>query len=210
MDLTVSTRDIKVTVRDVISVQDDTNTQVVEFLFDRKEVSYDLTTLNPFVLYKTASDQGARFEICTKTFNDDEIRVQWTIRKPVTYAQGKLEFQVVFTDTADPITYVSDKRWATKIATVSIPRTLSVENYAIDPEPIVEQMMGIATQVTNKVDAASSSAKLASQRAEEAKASAEKAEDAARRAEDSITSKGNRVTVGTNQPSNPLVGDIWI
>lgn len=188
MDLFVNSRTVKVTVRDIISVQDDTNTQVIEFVFDRNEVEYDLTTLNPFVLYKTTLDKGVRFEICTQTSTEDEIRVQWTIRKPVTYAQGKLEFQVVFTDTPDPVTKVSDKRWSTKIATVTIPQTLAVENYAIDPEPIVEQMMGIASQVIGKTDLAEDLAK----RAETA------ADTATQKATEASTSAGNAKTSETN------------
>lgn len=164
----ISGRAIQITARDIISVQDDTNTQTIEFVFDKDNLSYDLSTLNPFVVYRTAQDNGARFEICTKTVTDNDIRVQWVIRKPVTYATGRLQFQVIFTDTPDPITNVSEHRWSTTITTVTIPPTLAKENYAIEPEPIIEQMMSIAAEVVEAGD-----------KVDRAEAAAERAEDAA-------------------------------
>lgn len=177
MDLHIDSRDIRVTVQDIISVQDDTNTQVIEFVFTKELLEYALWELNAFVIYAVSGSTGVRFDICTKTVTDSELKVQWVIRKPVTYAEGKLQFQVVFTDTPDPITKVSEHRWSTKIATVTIPKTLAREKYAIDTEPVIEQMMAIAAQCVEAGDKISR-AEAAAVRAEQAADSIQEAVDA--------------------------------
>lgn len=177
MDLHIDSRDIRVTVQDIISVQDDTNTQVIEFVFTKELLEYALWELNAFVIYAVSGSTGVRFDICTKTVTDSELKVQWVIRKPVTYAEGKLQFQVVFTDTPDPITKVSEHRWSTKIATVTIPKTLAREKYAIDTEPVIEQMMAIAAQCVEAGDKVSR-AEAAAIRAEQAADSIQEAVDA--------------------------------
>lgn len=177
MDLHIDSRDIRVTVQDIISVQDDTNTQVIEFVFTKELLEYALWELNAFVIYAVSGSSGVRFDICTKTVTDSELKVQWVIRKPVTYAEGKLQFQVVFTDTPDPITKVSEHRWSTKIAMVTIPKTLAREKYAIDTEPVIEQMMAIAAQCVEAGDKVSR-AEAAAVRAEQAADSIQEAVDA--------------------------------
>lgn len=177
MDLHIDSRDIRVTVQDIISVQDDSNTQVIEFVFTKELLEYALWELNAFVIYAVSGSTGVRFDICTKTVTDSELKVQWVIRKPVTYAEGKLQFQVVFTDTPDPITKVSEHRWSTKIATVTIPKTLAREKYAIDTEPVIEQMMAIAAQCVEAGDKVSR-AEAAAIRAEQAADSIQEAVDA--------------------------------
>ncbi|MCB6569462.1 hypothetical protein LI142_08110 [Eubacterium limosum] len=177
MDLHIDSRDIRVTVQDIISVQDDTNTQVIEFVFTKELLEYALWELNAFVIYAVSGSTGVRFDICTKTVTDTELKVQWVIRKPVTYAEGKLQFQVVFTDTPDPITKVSEHRWSTKIAMVTIPKTLAREKYAIDTEPVIEQMMAIAAQCVEAGDKVSR-AEAAAVRAEQAADSIQEAVDA--------------------------------
>lgn len=176
MDLHIDSRDIRVTVQDIISVQDDTNTQMIEFVFTKELLECALWELNAFVIYAVSGSTGVRFDICTKTVTDTELKVQWVIRKSVTYAEGKLQFQVVFTDTPDPITKVSEHRWSTKIAIVTIPKTLAREKYAIDTEPVIEQMMAIAAQCVEAGDKVS--------RAEAAAVSAEQAADSIQEAVD--------------------------
>lgn len=200
MDLHIDSRDIRVTVQDIISVQDDTNTQVIEFVFAKELLEYALWELNAFVIYAVSGSSGVRFDICTKTVTDSELKVQWVIRKPVTYAEGKLQFQVVFTDTPDPITKVSEHRWSTKIATVTIPKTLAREKYAIDTEPVIEQMMAIAA-VCAEAGEKVSRAEAAAVRAEQAADSIQEAVDAntAAQAAKAETISAKNATIAASQ-----------
>lgn len=177
LNVEVNGREIRVNATDVISVQDDTSTQIIDFVLDKNEISYDLSLLTAFIVYQPASASGARFEICKKTVEDSNIIVRWIIKKEATFSTGKLRFQLVFTDGSGP-GVESAHRWATKIVTVTIPETLTTGQYAVPTEPIIEQMMEIAASVVEAGDKVS--------RAEEAAISAEEAAARAENAADSI------------------------
>ena len=124
MERLVKGREIQLNVQDIIFVQEDSNTQTLQFKFTRADYEYDLSTLKAYVLYRPNGTKGVNFDKGVLTSDETVLTVAWTITRNVSFAEGKLEFQIVFTDTDDPVKNLSRKRWATKIVSVTIPKSL--------------------------------------------------------------------------------------
>lgn len=183
MDFIVNGRDIQLNVQDVIAVQEDTNTQTIKFVLNKSSTAPDLSDLNVYVLYRPNGAAGVNFDIVKKEVSDTQITAVWTLTRSVTHAQGKLEFQLVFSDSREPLEDGGTKRWATKIVTVNIPKSLLGEPFVVPVEPILAQMLEIADRVQNSEDKAVNSAKIAADNAAKTAVNKTASETAANRAE---------------------------
>lgn len=198
MEFIVNARDIRVQVSDVISVQEDNETQTIDFRINKTEHEYDLASLHPYVLFKPYRANGVDFCIVEKKIDGDSIVLTWLINRAVTFAEGELQFQIVFSDSLDPAIDKGTKRWATKIAKVKIPESLLGNKFVLPESQILSQLIALADRVQNGAAAAKESETAAAVSAKSAADNAIKtgqdrtaAETAAREAE---TAKDTAIT----------------
>lgn len=149
MEFIVNARDIRVQVSDVISVQEDNETQTIDFRINKTEHEYDLASLHPYVLFKPYRANGVDFCIVEKKIDGDSIVLTWLINRAVTFAEGELQFQIVFSDSLDPAADKGTKRWATKIAKVKIPESLLGNKFVLPESQILSQLIALADRVQN-------------------------------------------------------------
>lgn len=207
MERLVKGREIQLNVQDIIFVQEDSNTQTLQFKFTRADYEYDLSTLKAYVLYRPNGTKGVNFDKGVLTSDETVLTVAWTITRNVSFAEGKLEFQIVFTDTDDPVKNLSRKRWATKIVSVTIPKSLLGEPFVVPEEPIIAQLIELQENVEaaiGKSEEASKAADNAAKLATEAAGGIQLAVDAKDAA---IAAKDAAVTAKTEAQKSAITAN---
>lgn len=133
---------------EVFAVENDNSTELVNFILDRYQNTTDLSVLYGFIVY--SNNLGVRFDILNTEIIDDKIYAKWEITRALTTVNGPFDFCIVFIDSQnyDDISKNS-KVWATNIAHSKIQSSLIGEEYAVLQEPVILQMMKIATDVMN-------------------------------------------------------------
>lgn len=198
MEFIVNARDIRVQVNDVISVQEDNETQTIDFRINKTEHEYDLASLHPYVLFKPYRANGVDFCIVEKKIDGDSIVLTWLINRAVTFAEGELQFQIVFTDSLDPAADKGTKRWATKIAKVKIPESLLGNKFVLPESQILSQLIALADRVQNGAAAAKESETAAAASEKRAADNAIKTGTDKTAAENAAKSAGEAMKVAEN------------
>lgn len=199
MDIRIIGRDVQIDTVETLAVENDNKTETANFILDRyTEGGVDLWTMNGFLVY--LNDLGVRFEILDSNLVEDKIHAKWIVTRALTTVNGRFSFCLTFlnADTYDGLPN-AEKVWSTNVAQSNISGSLVGENYAVPEEPIILQMLQIASQIvidgkTSKENA--DRAETALQATAIAKGSAE---DAAKRASDSAVAINEKFEVVQNQ-----------
>lgn len=199
MVIRVIGRDIQIDTTANIAVENDNATETVCFTIDRyTESGIDLSAMSGFIVY--ANELGARFEALNTVLVGDKLQVSWIVTRSLTTVNGRFLFSLTFLSSVNYDDLANAKKvWSTNIAKSNITGSLVGENYAVPEEPIILQMLQIASQIvidgkTSKENA--DRAETALQATAIAKGSAE---DAAKRASDSAVAINEKFEVVQNQ-----------
>lgn len=187
MDIRIIGKNIQIDSVETFAIENDNDTEQVTFILDRKQNETDLSTLYGFIVYSNAL--GVRFDILNTLLVDDKIYAKWKITRALTSVNGHFDFCIVFIDSQNYDDISKDSKvWATNIAHSKISSSLIGDEYAIPEEPVILQMMKIATDVT-------SIERDSKENAEKAKEEANRAAEQAEIVSEKVTQIGNLLDV---------------
>lgn len=179
MNIRIIGKNILIDSVETFAIENDNSTELVNFIIDRYQNETDLSTLYGFIVY--SNNLGVRFDILNTELVDDKIYAKWEITRALTTVNGRFDFCIVFIDSQNYNDISQESKvWSTNIAHSKISSSLVGEDYAVPNEPIILQMMKIATDVT-------SIERDSKQNADKAEVEADRAALAAQQAIDSIS-----------------------
>ena len=149
MEIRVVGRDIQIDSSAAIAIENDNETETLNFILDNyTESGVDLSTLHGFIVY--SNQLGTRFEALSMEQIGDKIQAKWVVTRALTTINGRFLFCLTFLSAA---TYEglpnAEKVWSTNVAKSNISGSLVGDDYAVPEEPIILQMLQIASQVTS-------------------------------------------------------------
>lgn len=176
MEIRVIGRDIQIDQTTAIAVENDNATETACFILDRyTESGIDLSQMSGFIVY--SNELGTRFEALNTNLVGDKIRASWVVTRSLTTVNGRFLFGLTFLSSAkyDDLSS-AEKVWSTNIAKSNITGSLVGDDYAVPEEPIIVQMLAIASTVTAAGAEVQSNAQKAQQAEKKATEEAAKTE----------------------------------
>lgn len=170
MEIRIIGRDIQIDATATIAVENDNATETACFILDRyTESGIDLSAMNGFIVY--SNELGTRFEALNTVLVEDKIQAKWVVTRTLTTINGRFSFCLTFLSAGTYEGLPSAKKvWSTNVARSNISGSLVGDDYAVPEEPIILQMLEIASQVVSQGNAVKENADRAEAAAERAEA----------------------------------------
>lgn len=207
MEVRIIGRDIQIDQTTAIAVENDNATETANFILDRyTESGVDLSQMSGFIVY--SNQLGTRFEALNTVLVDDKIHCKWIVTRPVTTVNGRFLFGLTFLSSAKYDDLPSaEKVWSTNIAKSNITGSLVGDDYAVPEEPIIVQMLQIASQIVSDGKASKDNAERAETALQTAETAKSSAEAAAGQVADSVAAVNEKIATAQDQidQSNALI-----
>ena len=150
--LTVDLESRRIAIPDTVKnlgVESDDSVRVLHFQVPRQYCEVDLSTFAIRVNFKNTSGSGGSYDASNLIIEDDLIKFDWIVERPVTARRGDVVFNVCFREIIDDFV---EREFNTAIATLPVLEGLETGEAIVDEYvDVFEQMMDdIKTYIDNK------------------------------------------------------------
>lgn len=108
-----------------LGVESDDSVRILHFQVPRHTCGVDLSTFAVRVNYKNTSGTGGSYDISDPTIEDDLIKFDWVVARPVTVRKGDVVFNVCFREITDDVV---EREFNTTVATLPVLEGLETGN----------------------------------------------------------------------------------
>ena len=112
-----------------LGVESDASVRVLHFQVPRQYCEVDLSTFTIRVKYKNTSGAGGTYDITNPTIEDDVIKFDWVVARPVVSRRGNVVFNVCLREIVDEIV---EREFNTTVTTLPVLEGLETGEEIVD------------------------------------------------------------------------------
>ena len=115
-----------------LGVESDDSVRVLHFQVPRQYCEVDLSEFSIRINFKNTSGAGGYYDVTDVTIEDDMIKFDWLVERPVTVRRGNVVFNVCFREIIDDVV---EREFNTAIASLAVLEGLQIDdNYDNDDD----------------------------------------------------------------------------